>query len=286
MTVLSQCDEISPECSQCVLSSIRCPGAIVGNVFINVSDDFREKYSKCTRIRKKSSHRKPKSMDFIETNDLPKILTPDTEDTPSSQLRSTNQQSPDVSPSREIVQCQMLSQPSTVFALKDQLVGSFIHSLLGSPGGPMMKRWMLELPYLMLQENLPTLRYAIYASSMALYSSMEEDVVIQREACRWYIMGLRSEQKQLASNMVITDGTLCAPMLLSFYEMIRSTSAYNWMNHMTATARLLQLRGVDGFDTDFAHRLFCSVRLAMVRFYDSDYSNCIIVLLLTFSDLR
>jgi hypothetical protein len=190
-------------------------------------------------------------------NNVLEIPTPDAELGISlhrlQSQRLMTQQSSEDSPSQHTAQHEMIAQPSTVFALKEQLVGNFIHSLLGSPGGPVMKQWMLELPYLMLHENFPTLRYAIYASSMALFSSMENDVVIRTEACKWYIMALKSEQVHLASNSAITDSALCAPM------------PDNWVHHMNATARLLELRGAEGFDTDFSHRLFCSVRLAMVR---------------------
>jgi hypothetical protein len=246
MTVLSQCDEVSPECSQCIQSSIRCPGAVVGNVFIDMSNDVEERYRKSTRRNRKV----PDTTSVQRSNILQAATSSDSE-----RFGALSKDAP---------QYRMLSQPFSVSALKEQLVGNFIHSLLGSPGGPLIKRWMLGLPDVMLHEHLLTVRYAMYAASMALYSRFEEDVALQREACKWYIMGLKSEQKSLGSRTVITDGALCAPMLLSFYEMIGSASADNWMNHISAAATLLQLRGVESFDTDFAHTLFCAIRLAMV----------------------
>jgi hypothetical protein len=268
MTVVSQCDEASPECSQCIQSSIRCPGAVVGNVFIDMSNDVKERHRKSTSCNRKHLNKNLESAPYVKKKHLPAIQVPDTNSVPPSNklqaATSSDSEGVGFALLKDAVRYRILSQPSSVSALKEQLIGNFIHSLLGSPGGPMIKRWMLELPDLMLHEHLPTVRYAMYASSMALCSRFEEHLALQREACKWYIMGLKSEQKHLGSSTVITDGALCAPMLLSFYEMIGSASAENWMNHMSAAARLLQLRGVESFDTDFAHRLFCAIRLAMV----------------------
>ncbi|KAK9427778.1 hypothetical protein V1505DRAFT_379044 [Lipomyces doorenjongii] len=251
-----KCDERIPHCSQCLESALPCPGALVGNVFLDVTNDLAARYGANHGVEFKTTN-----MCHIVFVNEQSPYDPQKHDKRST---STRRRSPSSVPE---------SQPSSVRShnslccprLEQQFIRHFIYSLLSNPGGPMLKKWMVQLPDLILRENLPTLKYAIHAASMVLCGSLVHDKAIQMEACRWYVAGLESQRNELLRlKKVVSDGAICATMLLAFYESIRSTSSEAWMHHMCASSRLVELRGPEACETGLAHELFCALRLYMV----------------------
>ncbi|KAK9483565.1 hypothetical protein V1527DRAFT_413098 [Lipomyces starkeyi] len=243
-----KCDEKIPHCSQCLESALPCPGALVGNVFLDMTNDLTARYGV------------NQGGEFNATN--------------MCHIVFVNEQSPydpqkhnQSSTSKRHRSASSVHSPNSLCRprLEQQFLRHFIYSLLSNPGGSMLKKWMVQLPDLIVRENLPTLKYAIHAASMVLCGSLVGDKAIQMEACRWYVAGLESQQKELLRlKKVVSDGAICATMLLAFYETIRSTSSEAWMYHMCASSRLVELRGPEDCGTGLAHELFCVLRLYMV----------------------
>ncbi|KAK9320867.1 hypothetical protein V1517DRAFT_328194 [Lipomyces orientalis] len=253
-----KCDERIPHCSQCLESALPCPGAVVGNVFLDVTHDLATKYGV------------NQAANFKPTNicDIVFVKEESTYDSQKHDQCSTSKRHK--SPCSVIVpECQSSNvRPRHSLCnplLEQQFLWHFVCSLLSTPGGPMLKKWMIQLPDLVSREDLPTLKYAILAASMVLCGSLVGDKAIQMEACRWYVAGLESQKNELLRlKKVVSDGAICATMLLSFYETIHSTSSEAWMYHMCASSRLMELRGPDGCGSGLAHELFCALRLYMV----------------------
>ncbi|KAJ8101609.1 hypothetical protein POJ06DRAFT_222156 [Lipomyces tetrasporus] len=253
-----KCDERIPHCSQCLESSLPCPGALVGNVFLDMTQDLATRYG----VNKGFEFKTTNTCNIVFVNEQ----APYDPRKHNQYFTSKRHRSPSSAMPPEFQPSSLRSHFSLCGPLlEQQFLEHFIYSLLSTPGGSMLKKWMTQLPDLISRENLPTLKYAILAASMVLCGSLEGDKAIQLEACRWYLAGLESQQKELLRlKKAVSDGAICATMLLSFYESIRSTSSEAWMYHMCASSRLVELRGPEGWGTGLAHELFCALRLYMV----------------------
>ncbi|KAK9240075.1 hypothetical protein V1525DRAFT_266269 [Lipomyces kononenkoae] len=256
-----KCDERIPHCSQCLASGLPCPGALVGNVFLNVTHDLAERPG-----ANPGAEFKPVNICqivFVDEQSTCGSLKHDKG--PNSKKRRRKSSSQERAP--ELEHSNVRAQDSLYRPIfEQQVLGQFIDYLVQSPGGPTLKKWMTRLPDLISREDSPTLKYAIRAASMVLCGFLKGDTAIQMEACRWYVAGLESQQQELLrlKEAAVSEGEVCATMLLSFYETIRSTSSDAWMYHMRASSRLVELGGPEGYRTGLAHELFRALRLYMV----------------------
>lgn len=110
---------------------------------------------------------------------------------------------------------------------------------------------------------------------MAHYGKRTGNVSFQTNACRWYVKGLETQrlqsqqyQLQLANgkdiNDVITDASICAPIMFGIFETIMSTSLAAWAQHFKAAGKLLEMKGPEKCQRGLLHPLFRTVRLAAV----------------------
>lgn len=116
---------------------------------------------------------------------------------------------------------------------------------------------------------------SIRAATLAHYGRQTRDSKIQIEACRWYDMGL--ECQRLASRATeiglanggstdekISEASVCAPMMLSIFEHLITTSFASWCQHMIAAGRMLEMRGPENCQDGIMHNLFRIIRLCSV----------------------
>ncbi|KFZ12711.1 hypothetical protein V501_04087 [Pseudogymnoascus sp. VKM F-4519 (FW-2642)] len=163
------------------------------------------------------------------------------------------------------------SQPCYVLLDRQRMSGRFIECLTKTPGAPMLKAWLPQLPDILSKRSAPTLTFALRAVSLALFGSLANDKDAQLEGIRWYERGLQSQQKDLilltngALASGVTDEAICGPILLAFYEMTNcNTSTDAWMRHLCAASKLMEMRGPEACSSGFAHALFRALRLAMI----------------------
>ena len=99
---------------------------------------------------------------------------------------------------------------------------------------------------------------------MALYGTLTGDVSIQSEAYRWYGDGLNSQRECLGGAAIPSADAICAPMMMSYFEIVTSTTPDGWMLHMEAAAAMLAMLGPEACRAGFAHQMLRTVRLGMV----------------------
>ena len=76
---------------------------------------------------------------------------------------------------------------------------------------------------------------------MGSYGTLTGEVSIQSEAYRWYGGGLNSQRECLGGTAIpLVD----APMMISYLEIVTSTTPDGWMLHMEAAAAILVIMAV------------------------------------------
>jgi len=276
LTSSLQCDEKLPHCSQCLSSKLICPGALVGNVFLDQPSETakRRKHRNLNKPNSKTSNEGRCSDPALSTGSSNAVSRAPWKPTlafPFAFSRFPELEksaSPKKNPGRPE---RIPPEVSLIPALKEHLLGNFISSLTETPGSPLLKKWLPHVPFLVYQNASPTLQFAAYAASMVLYGSITKNCAVRQEGYRWYGMGLQDQTSQLVtfnknqSLEDISDAKICGTMLLSFFEMTCGTTSTAWKHHICASARFIELRGAETFKSSLPHELFRAVRLAMVR---------------------
>ena len=257
---------------------MKCTGPLVGSIFIDQSSETakRQKRSRLTKPKNKATNKiKACSSDsLLKKGNNNALFRTSMQST--TKLSVGNLEFPQgdksTSPKNSSRQVEIIfSQPSPIPALKEYLLGNFIDSLTKTPGSPVLKKWLSYVPDLMSHGASLTLQFAAYAASMVLFGSVIKNCAVRQEGYRWYAMGLQRQKSQLvifsqAPNLEdISDAKICGTLFLSFFEMTCGTTSTAWKHHIFASARLIELRGVETFQDNLPHELLRAVRLSMVR---------------------
>ncbi|KAL8715200.1 MAG: hypothetical protein Q9220_001158 [cf. Caloplaca sp. 1 TL-2023] len=135
--------------------------------------------------------------------------------------------------------------------------------------------WAYHLPAILASTSTPAVQAATRAATMAFYGTVAEDIVVQTEACRWYVKGMahqRNELEKTSSPTRVRDldiASVLAPLMFSIFETIMMTSHTGWVQHMHAAIRVLEVLGPEACQEGFAHNLFKAVRVSAVYCADS-----------------
>jgi hypothetical protein len=124
-----------------------------------------------------------------------------------------------------------------------------------------------DLPAMLSLSISQTATFAIRATTMAIYSKMTWDKGIETDACRWYAKGLETQREILERTVgcISMNVAICSAIMFSVFESIISTTPRCWLEHFSAAANMVYLRGAEKCQRGLVHRLFRSVRLASVR---------------------
>ncbi|KFY18277.1 hypothetical protein V491_04816 [Pseudogymnoascus sp. VKM F-3775] len=276
-----KCNGEFPSCSQCVKRGKICPGAVQGNVFLVSSskDDARRKKDRTvseTVFEPQNSsagiivpleiESLQPSFGKLKETQLNQPLLP----TYGAARRASPGHATPSSYDKYLPQL-LSSQPCYVLLDRQRMCGRFIECLTKTPGAPMLKAWLPQLPDILSKRSAPTLMFALRAVSLALFGSLANNKTAQLEGIKWYKKGLQSQQKDLilltngAGASGVTDEAICGPTLLAFYEMTNcNTSTDAWMRHLCAASKLMEMRGPEACSSGFAYALFRALRLAMI----------------------
>ena len=110
-----------------------------------------------------------------------------------------------------------------------------------------------------------TLLYAIRAMSLSFLGRQTRDENLVRNAGLIYGKTLLKLNKSLQDpEEGLGSDTLCATVLLTFYELLNCTEHNSWVRHAGGAAHLMQLRGVARHRTDFDRAMFLGCRYSMI----------------------
>ncbi len=253
-----QCDQVVPECSQCVKSKRHCPGYRdrLDLIFRNESQLVVRK----ARDRKASD--KPKMATRPHTK---RELLKDSLAT-LEELESANSDAKKF----ELIQPTGIDDtrwdlsfvpPATIASsFKEYAVGFFFARYVLSHG-QMLRGYFEYLPSSYGQTDpAGPLTSCITSVGLAGLSNILQSKELMEEAEREYTVALRSTNAALRSSRdATTDSTLISVMLLGLYETLTfesQRSVMSWKEHLDGATMLLRLRGRQQFRTYTGLRIF------------------------------
>lgn len=164
-----------------------------------------------------------------------------------------------------------------------QLIGNTIQALCGAQqGGEIMlfAPWFNSVPQKL--GNKPSLDYAMAAFTIHLLGKAEGSAHLIAESLSLYGQSLAALQRALKHPVEWkAPETLCATMLLTFYEAFAGTSDGNeravnpssWMKHAKGVSMLIQQRGADAYRDPWDRSMLLSFRTFIIMhcmFSDED----------------
>lgn len=168
----------------------------------------------------------------------------------------------------------MLQQPSNAAMIEEILVSRLISETrpLEMPGQP--KSWIVEVPRILSQAQLPALRYAVRAAAMAYHTKRNPHPGAEGIARQWYVASLSchraflcatSEQKldDLKYGRLIPGvEELLIPIFLCLFEMFSTSTPAAVLQHRAACCRVLEIMGPENCQEGVSHQVFKSMRLS------------------------
>lgn len=288
-SLIHQCDESLPECSQCLQIGRKCPGALVGAVIIDMStrlmgkvrttaennpvgtsdrDDVlarplaRATQDQPAKQPAKQEHIPRKTISQIDGSKRPKLKPfcdrVDPGNT-SATLRPSLASNEDPFPTRDF-QIPRYYQPSRVEPFQQHFFSLFIDYFSHPDPGC---SWVRDLPSVLNSTSSFTLKCSIRAAVMGLYGVLARDQSIQTESCRWYARALETQRRRVSelSNNVALDGSMVfISIMFAIFETAMSTVAGAWTRHACAAVKLIEMIGPESCQKGYLHHLFRTIR--------------------------
>jgi hypothetical protein len=170
-----------------------------------------------------------------------------------------------------------LYQPSCAVAFEQQFLSNFISSFARPCVGSFQhESWMSFLPVYIPRR--PALQYSSRAAIMAHYSTLTNNLSIQRKAHEWYITSLRKQclslQRYASPSALTTPGPpteedIYTSMMLLYYELLVPTRTGSWATHLEGALQLLQLRGPENCQEGAAYHVLRALRFLSVPIFSS-----------------
>lgn len=153
--------------------------------------------------------------------------------------------------------------------LTQQALSCFIEFFAKNPPAKTgLRSWMHILPDMLSSAKSSAVKSHIIAASTVYIGCVSNDKAVMIEGYRWYDSSLKRQQRQLqistCQNTPPTVEEICMPLMLSFFEIICSTSPTAYFQHIMEAARLLEVRGPEACKSGILHQLFQTVRIQMV----------------------
>ena len=284
-----QCDEIQPECGQCLRTGRTCPGAAIGNVFINLSTSTSTQSESSTPIPTRlvipsNPRRKASSEPALSARPSrrPGRILDDGENIPEEQIEISDSHPPVLHATDAAVialslqemgsmQLPLWYQPSKADLFQQHFTSHFISNFF-NPESFLRKHnmWAYHLPAILASTTSPAVEYATRAATMAFYGTKAEDDIVKTEACRWYVkgLGLQRNELQRASSperrQQLDCTSVLAPLMFSIFETIMMTNKTGWVQHFHAACKFLELIGPEACQDGLGYSLLRSVRVGVV----------------------
>lgn len=250
---LPKCDESQPECARCLKSGKRCPGSVLGAVFLafNGQDSMKSK-----RIE-------------YDRRDMRQICQPISERDSTTTLQQKFRSS--ALPSD-------IHAPDPSGLLEIQLRASFISFFTRSLPNTLRSRSWLE-HFILGAENMsiPGWRESVLAATLALYGTSEQNPGAIAAAHKWYDHALCYQRQNLRlfiedPCVQVNDMHVSMAVILAYSEVVLPSHTRAFSQHIKAAATLLQIVGPEACMHGNLHQIFLTVRLYMVSFPTSIFA--------------
>lgn len=284
--LITKCDEKKPECSYCLRRGIKCPGAIVGTMFIDMSSGKRKLIASTSNDLASvgDSNDQPEQRDReaasmiskpdLETNgdyssDADKIA--DLNLMPKSMIRRLP---PSGTVAQIYQQCKLPTayQPSRAAIFDNLFIMHFIDFQWNNRSFLRRNGWVRFLPEIFVKCPELALRYSIRAATTAIYGALTKNKSIQSNALRWYTLGLEEQRMKIQKMKMEGTGTpadgsiVFVALLFVQFELAMCTHPDAWVPHaIAAEQHLLDLMSTHKFRKPLVHHMFLQLRRSSVR---------------------
>lgn len=279
----TKCDEKQPECSYCLRRGIKCPGAIIGTMFIDMSSrkrkliastsngsasvgDSRDQPEKlhieAAGIISKPSLEEDRSVADNNVADLnPKAKSMIRRLSPTGNAAQTHQQ----------FKIPTTYQPSRASMFDNLFIMHFIDFYWNNKSSLRRKSWVHFIPEVFASSPSLAIRYSIRAVTTATYGHLTKNESIQSNARRWYTLGL--ERQRMKIQKMTDEGTgttadasiVFVAMLFVQFEIAMCTQPEAWLPHAIAAEQHLVMMGPQKCRTPLVHHIFLNLRRCSVR---------------------
>lgn len=280
--LITKCDEKKPECSYCLRRGIKCPGAIIGTMFIDMSSGKRKLIASTSNdlasvgdSKDQPEERDSEAAGMISKPDLEKKRDyssdadniADLNPMPKSMIRRLP---PSGTVAQIYQQCKLPTtyQPSRA-AIFDNL---FIMHFIDFHGDNRSYLWIRPLPEIFVKCPSPAVRYSIRATTTAIYGALTKNRSIQSNALRWYTLGLEEQRMKIQkmkieSTRTPADGSIIFVALLFVqFELAMCTQPDAWVPHAVAAEQhLVDLLSSHKFRKPLVDHMFLHLRRCSVR---------------------
>lgn len=282
--MITKCDEKKPECSYCLRRGIKCPGAIIGTIFIDMSSGKRKLIASTSndlaivgdsqdqpekRDREAAGMVSKPSLPPEEgnCNDADRIadLNPTVKSvirrlSPTGTAAQTNQQ----------FKLPTTYQPSRASIFDNLFIMHFI-DFYWSNKIPKRRSWVHFLPEIFASSPSLAIRYSIRAVTTAIYGHLTKNESIQSNARRWYTLGLERQcvkiqkMKMEGTGTAVDASIVFVALLFVQFEIAMCTQPDAWVPHAIAAEQHLDLMGAQKCRAPLVHHIFINLRRSSVR---------------------
>lgn len=128
-------------------------------------------------------------------------------------------------------------------------------------------QWLNHLPRLYAEARKPAVKLALRAVSMAFYAKLHNEPTILLDSWRWYTIGLNAQRRSieaLQDGDIPQEDEVMVPLILALYEVYVGVTSAGAMAHLSAAAKIMNLRGPSNCKTGAIWPLFKGIRNAEV----------------------
>lgn len=285
--LITKCDEKKPECSYCLRRGIKCPGAIIGTIFIDISSGKRKLIASTSNdlasvgdSQVQPEQRDRETAGIISKLDLEKKERDYSSDADkianlNPKAKSMIRRLPPTGTVAQIhQQCKLPTayQPSRASMFDNLFIMHFIDFYWDKKSSLRWNSWIQFLPGIFATCPSPAIRYSIRAATTAVYGHLTKNESIQSNALRWYTLGLEEQRMSIQKMKMEGTGTpangsiVFVALLFVRFELAMSTQPDAWVPHaIAAEQHLLDLMSAQKCRKSLLHYMFLDLRRSSVR---------------------
>lgn len=150
-----------------------------------------------------------------------------------------------------------------------QHLSNFVHLYTSVvPRNVLSDTWIDQLPNMLILTKDPLMRMCITAVSLVYCGLVSNSPMLAADSYRWYGAALTRQRRIISeldkNSRKPTIEEICAPIILSFFEVACGNPHTATFNHLHGAARLLERHGPAACSEGILFSLFQTLRILMV----------------------